>query len=155
MLFDAPAQWFHFAFASSAFCILCCIDLRRGLIPNCCVIAIATLGLLALITHRNFEPLLTSLVLGVGSYLLRHLFFKVTNRHGLGMGDVKLMATCGLWFPLTFIPTFLIVSGVSGLLTALAWNAFKKNNSKQQGYWQERFPFAPALFIAWLITTTL
>ena len=60
------------------------------------------------------------------------------RREALGMGDVKFFAMAGLWLGLTYLPYFLIFSGIIGIISGVYYKfALKK----------ELFPFGPALIL--------
>lgn len=110
-------------------------DIRKGIIPNSLVLGTAILGIL----HSRLDHGLSVLILGGIGYSLYKLAPRFMGEEGFGFGDVKMMAACGFWLPLTDVPLFLILTGAGGVLTAFLWATLKKG---------PRFPLGPALALA-------
>lgn len=155
MHFSESADWLFLAGTFLIFIYVSASDIKYGRIPNWCVVFIVALGMLFIAKTRSFDQIASGLTLGIGGFLLRQLFFKSTKRHGLGVGDVKLMLACGLWLPPAAIPQFLILSGCAGIATAYLWKIYKCSRPDKSELWQDRFPFAPSLSIAWSVTIFL
>jgi Flp pilus assembly protein protease CpaA len=60
------------------------------------------------------------LLFGV-AIVVRTLHGRLFNSEGLGKGDVKLMATAGLWVPVDETAFFLMAVGLLGTLGGLVW----------------------------------
>ncbi|TMJ64728.1 MAG: prepilin peptidase, partial [Alphaproteobacteria bacterium] len=81
------------------------IDARRFIIPDILSLPAIPAGLLA--SGRLLEPSTSDLVRidhaigmlagGLGLWLVRALYFRIRQREGLGLGDVKLAAAGGAW----------------------------------------------------------
>ncbi len=98
------------------------------------------LGLLAILTLQvSVENLIIALLLGGVGMLLRLGYRSLYQKPGLGWGDVKMLAVCGLWLDTSTLAIFLILSGIFGMVTAGVWLWY--------GY-GKRFPFAPSLALA-------
>ena len=80
---------------TSALLVLSVIDARTHEIPPGTVIAIAVLGGLRVLLHPDLWMLLLPGAAVVSGFLL--LVLLVTGGRGVGGGDVKLMAACGLF----------------------------------------------------------
>lgn len=121
--------------------ILIIIDLQHTIIPDGLNLTMLVLAILyQAVEGAPPERFLIGPVAGVGfAYALRQLMWVWKKQEGLGMGDVKFAATIGLFLPLNAITTFLFLSGMIGIVTALLWKALGKG---------ERFPFGPALCLA-------
>jgi len=128
------------------------IDLEHKIIPDKLNIALAVLGIAALITTHitaagTPEALwtvlgsaaLVSAVYGIVPMLIRYIFLLVMKKDGLGFGDIKFFAAAGLWLNFAVLPLFLIISGFGGILLGIIWK-------KVTG--EDAFPFGPALIIA-------
>ena len=110
-------------------------DIRKGIIPNLLVEAVALLG----VFYGGIETLLSAVILGALGYGLYKLYPRIRGKEGIGFGDVKLMGASGLWLTPAQIPLFLILTGLGGVLMALLWRVLKKG---------PKFPLGPALAFA-------
>lgn len=63
---------------------------------------------------------------------------KLLSKDSLGMGDIKFFALAGLWLGLAYLPFFLLVAGMIGVI----WGAFYNLALKKTV-----FPFGPALIL--------
>jgi leader peptidase (prepilin peptidase) / N-methyltransferase len=102
--------------------VLAIIDLRRGIIPNWLNLAIAVVGLGRAALVGGFAATLAAacegLAVGAVLWLLRWLFFRWRKYHGLGLGDVKLLAASGIWIGIAGVPVQLLIASLSALLAA-------------------------------------
>lgn len=87
-----------------------------------------------LIDALTGAALLFGLMFGV-SFILS----KVKNRQALGRGDLKFLPAAGLFLGVSALPTYLALSGILGLFTALLKGGKAQNAA---------FPFGPALVIS-------
>ena len=133
------------------------IDLRYKIIPDSLNLTIFLTGVAALginavmsvdppsfIIEQGGTALGGTLIYGLGSLLLRHAAQLVLKREAMGLGDIKFYAAAGFWFGLSAnaAATLLIVSGLSGIIMALAW---KKHTGEAE------VPFGPSLIIAFIV----
>lgn len=131
------------AFFGLLLIIMCVADLETSLIPDEIHFALVPL---ALFWHwLNGAALLPSAVItGVAAFgfglLLHYGYFWLRKRHGLGLGDVKFLATAGLWLATaeSFV-VFIFYSGLMGVILGGLWRITTR---------QERFPFGPALAVS-------
>jgi leader peptidase (prepilin peptidase) / N-methyltransferase len=97
-------------------------DLRFGVIPNWLnlAIAVAGLGRAALVggSAAALAAACEGLAVGAVLWLLRYLFFRWRKYHGLGLGDVKLVAASGIWIGIAGVPVQLLIASLSALLAA-------------------------------------
>lgn len=128
--------------------LLTVIDLEFLIIPDVVNLVLAVLcTLLGWRFGYGWEQMLIgSLALGCGSLLLRWVFFLWKGVEGLGLGDVKYLFAVGVVMPVEGISLFLMLSGGIGVAHAVLW--------QQLGY-GKRFPFGPALAIAFFIVLLL
>jgi len=132
--------------AALVVCIITLIvtDLEHYMIPDTIQVALFLLGI-AYVWSMGLsldDRLLNAAVcFGIG-LLLHYGYFWLMGKHGLGFGDVKLLASIGLWIPINALPVFLFLSGIIGILTALLWKLFGRG---------PYFPFGPALILTMLI----
>ncbi len=110
-------------------------DFWKGILPDPLLIALGALG----VWRFGGNYILSSFLLGALGYGLYKIYPFLRTKEGLGFGDVKMMAVCGLWLPLSDIPLFLIVAGGVGVGIALAWRFIYKTRT---------FPLGPALALA-------
>lgn len=135
-VYAALAMFFSSALICSAF-----IDAKHGYIPDCFSIFIALLAVLACFFDSfvswkmRLFGLAFSLVFFGGAYLISKFIFK---KEGLGLGDVKLMASCGLFLGLKSVFFATLVSTVVASVVLLSLSA--RNKQKKIEY-----PFAPFL----------
>lgn len=127
-------------------CIITLIvtDLEHYMIPDSIQFALFVLGLLYVFEiGLALDDRLMGAAIGFGIGLLLHYgYFWLMGKHGLGFGDVKLLASIGLWIDVAALPVFLFLSGIMGVATALLWRAL--------GFGQH-FPFGPALILTMLL----
>lgn len=130
-------------------------DLRRFIIPDGFVLALAAVGLLQVAVQPGALELLVeaslSCALCAGAFLtVRVVFHHWRGRHGLGLGDVKLAGAAGIWLdPVSFAQAVLLaaIAGLAILLVRSIRHARKPRRTM-------RVPFgaclAPALWVVWL-----
>lgn len=113
------------------------IDIEFYIIPDSIQIILLLIGLI-----YNFQHLLSALILFSIAIALKFLLTITLNKEALGWGDVKFFFICGLFVEPSFIPTFLMLSGTFGIITAITWKVL---------YHKETFPFIPSLSTALFI----
>jgi prepilin signal peptidase PulO-like enzyme (type II secretory pathway) len=137
-------KFFIFCGVSFTLVTIIAIDLKYKIIPDELQIVLLILAVI----YQFFFPvseffgldgMLAGAVLGFG---LRWLFFKWKKREALGMGDVKFLMVSGLFLGAETMLPFIFISGVLGVISAMAWRTFRK---------EREFPFAPALAMALLL----
>ncbi len=126
--------------------MLAYIDLRCGLLPDLLVLFLLLLALLHA-ALAGFQDGLFGLLTGGGSYgffyVLGLLLFK---KEALGLGDVKLMAACGLWLG---FERGLASVALAPVLAAFALIALLVSRRIQRN---ARFPFGPFIAAACLLS---
>src|SRR5258705_5939070 len=100
------------------------IDFRRGIIPDWLNLFIALAGLVRAWVLEGWDASLSAalegLIVGASVFVLRWLYFCVRGHHGLGLGDVKLLAASTTWIGMVGVPIQLLVGSVAALLAAVA-----------------------------------
>jgi leader peptidase (prepilin peptidase)/N-methyltransferase len=134
--------------------LLAWIDLRRGIIPDWLNLAIAVVGLIraavlddpALALGAAAEGILTGAIV----WLLRWLYYRLRQRQGLGLGDVKLLAASAIWVGIAGIPMMLLVASVAALAAAGVLHLTGETMTRQTA-----LPFGPFLALGLLSTLAL
>ncbi len=127
------------------------IDLDHMILPNQ-LVALSALLALSLIVYQGLfygpdygfgrqalSKLAAALVYAGTIWLMAFITGRVLKKQALGMGDVKFFAMAGLWLGLGYLPFFMIVAGVGGIVFGLYFRLFAKTHA---------FPFGPALICA-------
>lgn len=136
------------------------VDARRFIIPNELTAAALALGFLhAAIQGPVVEALasaaLRGAVLAVTFLSLRVLYRWIRGRDGIGLGDIKLAGVAGVWLDWSMAPVAIEIAALAAL-TAYAMRLVSKGRSVRS---TSRLPFglffAPAIWIAWLLQSTL
>lgn len=124
--------------------LLAWIDFRQGIIPDWLNLGIALLGIVraASIGGWQFvaEAVVEAALVGVVIWLLRWMYFRLRNRQGLGLGDVKLLAASTLWIGVAGVPLQLFVAAFTALTAALALHAAGARMTRHTA-----LPFGPFL----------
>jgi leader peptidase (prepilin peptidase)/N-methyltransferase len=107
------------------------------------VLSILFVGLLWFQGNRDLSLVLDHVLAGM---LLTFVFWAVSfviskwkGREALGQGDLKFLPAAGLFLGISALPSFLALSGILGLLTAIP-----KRKTSEKG----AFPFGPALIVS-------
>jgi leader peptidase (prepilin peptidase)/N-methyltransferase len=94
-------------------------------------------------------------VLAFVFFALRLIYARLRGRHGIGLGDVKLAAVAGIWLDWSVLPIAVEIAA----LAALSAYALRRYVLRHPLRSSSRLPFglyfAPAIWIGWLLQTTL
>lgn len=97
----------------------------------------------------NIEHAIAAFVGGFVLWAVRLIYWRLRQRHGLGLGDVKLAAAAGAWTGIDALPNVLLLA----CLLALAGLAFAHFASNRAMTATTAIPFgtalAPAIWIVW------
>lgn len=117
--------------------ILTITDLEAGIIPDKVLLGLAPVAVAwRAATDGNFIDMLTGGFAALACFwALRWLSRRLRGRPGLGLGDVKFAGVAGLYLGLPALSTFLMMSGLAGILMSLALR-------------RSRIPFGPAMALA-------
>jgi leader peptidase (prepilin peptidase)/N-methyltransferase len=89
-------------------------------------------------------------------YLLRETYRRLRGRQGLGLGDVKLAGVAGAWLDWTMIPIAIELAALSALAYYLVRYVILKGRPlRPNGRLPFGLFFAPAIWVGWLLGTTL
>lgn len=134
---------------------LAVIDLRTMLLPNyltypliglgLCINGLMTLGI-SQSGFCSFKDSLLGAILGYGLiWSVNALYFRLTKRDGIGMGDAKLLSAMGALFGWMLVLPALLLASILGLFGGIIWIkvfSLKKNSA---------FPFGPYLCLVTLL----
>ena len=130
------------------------IDLRRGIIPDWLNLLIALAGLARAWLLDGWaaalDAVLEGLTVGAIVFLLRWLYFRFRGHHGLGLGDVKLLAASAVWIGVAGIPMQLLVGSITALIAAVALYVNGRTLTRNTA-----LPFGPFLALGLLATLVL
>ena len=115
------------------------IDSRTYRLPNALTVGlILTGGIWGLYNHPQHMPthILGGLIGYATFWIVANVHHAMTNRHGLGMGDAKLMAGAGLWLGWFAIGGVILLAAIAAILWATL------NQKLQKG---AALPFGPFL----------
>jgi leader peptidase (prepilin peptidase)/N-methyltransferase len=133
-------------------------DARAFIIPDKLTIAAFVLALtnaanegLASMPENIALAALRGLVLALAFFALREIYLRLRQRHGIGLGDVKLAAVAGAWLDWTLIPVAIEIAA----LTALCFYIGSRLVLRRPICAAAKLPFglffAPAIWFCWLL----
>jgi leader peptidase (prepilin peptidase) / N-methyltransferase len=142
--------WIYCLIITAMVITLALIDLRTMQLPNYLTLPLMILGLLvSSFTNFGFcqaHESIIGLILGYSLiWGVNFFYFLVTKKHGIGMGDAKLLSAFGSILGYFYILPILLIASVLGLLGGILWLKLNKLSH------QHAFPFGPYLCIAGLI----
>ncbi len=147
--FGPPWHWILAAIFCSILLVLAFIDLEHLILPDRLTLGGALLGLLLfpwLPWRGSFGDHLVGLGLGPGLLLgLYGLWYALRRAEGLGLGDVKMMATVGAFLGWQGSLLTLFLGTLLALVVALAYMATGRMGLKN------KIPFGPFLALGALI----
>lgn len=140
-----------FALASSILIVITFVDLEHKWIPDRFQIALLVLGIVLTI----FDPITSYLdhilgfVVGAGVLALFYgLGWLIYKKEALGVGDIKLMAVCGLLLGWQATLLALFLGAIIGAISCLIIRAVKKDEGVE-------YAFAPYLAIGTVVSMFL
>lgn len=129
------------------------VDSREERIPDPLNALLLVLGF-AWCWQTGARPLIDAVIAsGVGFAVMlavREAYYRVRNRHGLGLGDVKFMAAAGPWTGVEGFTTLMLIATLSALAWIAGRSAFGAAISPTS-----RIPFGPFLALGLLTTVGL
>ncbi len=134
------------------------IDLDHMILPNQLVFITGAIGLARLLFVFFQDHFTSASVEFVAMHIAAAFFYaalswflgwfltKMLKKDSLGFGDVKFFAVAGLWLGFSNIASFLILSGLLGIVFSVIWQKVKK---------EAVFPFGPALITSLYVVLLL
>ena len=125
--------------------VLSVIDFRTGYLPDVIVAPLGLIGLGVAIAGSPIDVTWDMALLGAAInagifYGLRWIVSRIKGREAMGLGDVKLVATGGLWLGPLGLPYIMAVSGVATLLGVGIASLITR-----KPLWQGEMPLGPGL----------
>lgn len=121
------------------------IDIKHQIIPNGHNLVILTLGLINIVFHSNTaNEFLYNLLPGLTLFVLFFLIMILTG--SLGGGDVKMVGGLGLFLGFSSIPSFLLISFLTGTMVAILLMVAKKKKR------DDMIAFGPFLIIGFVLS---
>ncbi|SQI42486.1 Leader peptidase pppA [Leminorella richardii] len=128
--------------------LLALIDAKHCLLPDIVTLPLLVSGLIC--AYLDLSPQSFSEAIGgtlFGSALLwlpERLFWYLRREHGLGQGDIKLMAAAGAWLGAHILPLVLLVACLTGMIFFILQRVALRNINRH-------IPFGPFItFSMWL-----
>ena len=135
------------------------VDARRFIIPDLLSLPSIPAGLLA--SGRLLEPSVAEIVRidhvigmlagGLGLWLVRAAYFRVRQREGLGLGDVKLAAVAGAWIGWQSLSDVILLAAALALSLVMALGLVRGRELSAAA----RVPFgcflAPSIWLVWAL----
>jgi leader peptidase (prepilin peptidase)/N-methyltransferase len=135
------------------------VDARRFIIPDVLSLPAIPAGLLA--SGRLLEPSVAEIVRidhvigmlagGLGLWLVRAAYFRVRQREGLGLGDVKLAAVAGAWIGWQSLSDVILLAAALALSLVIALGLVRGKELSAAA----RVPFgcflAPSIWLVWAL----
>jgi len=133
------------------------VDIERFEVPDLAVVGLVGIGLarLALVAPRDlwWEHLAGGLVWPALFGLVAGLYRRQRGQHGLGLGDVKLMAGIGLWCGFGATVDVVLAAALAGMAVMLVVTVLRRQSISDLG--QSAIAFGPFLCLsAWAVFVT-
>lgn len=126
------------------------IDLDRLILPDALTLPLIAVGapVTLWVGHHSLSWWAASAAAGYAViWCLDWLYFSLRNRHGIGMGDAKLLAASGAWLGMASLPTVLLWATGSALTASLVASAFGREFKLDL-----KLPFGPAIALGFWMT---
>lgn len=129
----------------SGLMILCVIDYKHYLLPNIITIPLIICGLfqISVLEPEKFtESLLGCLIGYFMCWIIRHSYYWIKRKHGLGMGDAKLCAMIGAWLGAECLCNVLLDASLLACFIVMILVTIKRHN------YHKPFAFGPFLALS-------
>lgn len=143
------AAWFLYA---CGLVLLALVDYQTKLLPDVLTIPLLWLGLLLQLfpgtASIGLEMAVIGAVMGyLPLWLLAQAYRLIRGREGLGLGDLKLLATMGAWSGPWLLPQVIFAAA----LCAILWFLMQRFQCRRASLVHEEHPFGPWLILAYLL----
>jgi leader peptidase (prepilin peptidase)/N-methyltransferase len=134
------------------------VDKRSFIIPDRLTLAAILLGLVNA-ANESYGSILENIavaamrgvLLALAFYILREIYYRLRQRHGIGLGDVKLAAAVGVWLDWTLIPIAIEIAALTALTSYAASQLLTKRPFDAAAKLPFGLFFAPAIWLCWLL----
>lgn len=144
------------------------LDLKFMIIPDTSSLLILFSGIINVLTDFSKEVVISNILgLVVGFMLLfipDYIFSKITKKEGFGMGDMKLLASIGLFMGLKSILVIFVISIILSSICGVAIIVYKIVKNKRKNIIETKrdesvkdmyIPFGPYIIISTLIVLVI
>lgn len=134
--------------AASMLVVVAFVDLEHMYIPDRFQLTLLVAGIVAIFADPSIVWWERLVGLGVGAALFGLFYgvsFIVYKREGMGLGDVKLAAVCGLLLGWKNLIVMVLVASLVGSVVLLALKYARKDEDKKE------YPFAPFLSLGAIV----
>jgi leader peptidase (prepilin peptidase)/N-methyltransferase len=138
------------------------IDRQRFVIPDTLNAAGLALGIIHSLVMGQGD--ISAVLVGAGLraavlaflfFALRLIYARLRGRQGIGLGDVKLAAVTGIWLDWSVIPVAVEIAAVSALCVHVLRCYVLRRPLRSTSRLPFGLFFAPAIWIGWLLQTTV
>jgi leader peptidase (prepilin peptidase)/N-methyltransferase len=140
--------------------VIAASDYRDFVIPDRLSSAAFAVGLAhaaAASPQSPFEGAWTSLLRGVivagALFLFRFIYFRLRQREGIGLGDVKLAGVAGVWLSLPMVIVAVEIAALAALGTYVLRQRMRARALRAKAMLPFGLFFAPAIWLCWLFGT--
>jgi leader peptidase (prepilin peptidase)/N-methyltransferase len=136
------------------------IDLEKKIIPDSLSLGLLFLGWLLAMLKINpffgFKHSILSALSGIGLlFLVNELYYLVSQRDGMGMGDFKLMGAIGAYLGYESFYSIILSASIIGILAFVGYflykRFFKKSTEMPSELMKFEIPFGPFLCLGALL----
>ncbi len=132
-------------------------DARAFLIPDRLTLAALLLALaqtsamgLATMPENIGVAVLRGVVLALAFFALREIYFRLRQRHGIGLGDVKLAMVAGVWLDWPLIPAAVEIAALMAIIVYIVSQLVLRRPLEAAAKLPFGLFFAPAIWFCWL-----
>jgi len=133
-------------------------DAQTFLIPNRLTLSAFLLALAASSAKGVDEiagdvalTVVRGILLALAFLALREVYYRLRQRDGIGLGDVKLAAVAGAWLDWTLIPAAIEIAAVLALTAYFTNQCLLRQPMRASAKLPFGLFFAPAIWLCWLI----
>ena len=105
---------------------------------------------LATLPENIGVAVLRGFVLALAFFALREIYFRLRQRHGIGLGDVKLAMVAGVWLDWPLIPAAVEIAALMAIIVYSVNQLVLRRPLEAAAKLPFGLFFAPAIWICWL-----